>query len=148
MSEKSPFSAEQAEKLFALLDTLVAQKGPGKKWRNEREMAADIGVAQQSLNGLIKRSWTPSVRAAHGIARASGIELRDVVGNMPGVTDQTFDDYPNLDVCVRFHTGEKTWSPWTLAAARAGFFGAQDWPARAWVERLDRLETALAKLKR
>lgn len=54
----------------------------------------------------------------------------------------------HLDVCLQFYASSKHWSPWTIAAARAGFFGNSDFAPPEWAGKLDALETALNRARK
>jgi len=49
---------------------------------------------------------------------------------------------------MRFYASSKHWSPWTVAAARAGFFGSTDFAAPEWAGKLDILEKALERARK
>jgi DNA-binding XRE family transcriptional regulator len=124
-----------------------------KRFKNQEDMALALAIAQPSLSALLKGKWKPGVTTAKAIANLDHTTLEELVGpygesdgQVPAsASGQTF---ANLEVCVRFHAGTKTWSPWTLAAARAGFWGDSDLPPPAWPERLDMLEKTLDRLRK
>lgn len=151
MPAKAPFSKAQYD---VLLSTLKSIK---KRFKNQEQLALALNITQPSLSALLHGKWKPSVTVAKAIAHLDSRTLEDLIGPY-GEPDQEKTDYtaaiahlppyPNLEVCVRFFRTEKSWSPWTLAAARAGFFGDNDIPPPGWSERLDFLERSLDKLRK
>jgi DNA-binding XRE family transcriptional regulator len=144
MPKKATFSDEQYEHLFE------AAKRIRKKFKNQEQMALSLGLTQQSVANLLLGKYKPSIEYARQIANADGRTLDDLVGDpVPGTSyHDTLNrsEFKNLDLCVNYH-GSK-WSPWTVAAARAGFFGASDVPAPEWEKKLDALERTLEKARK
>lgn len=142
MPAKSPFTKAQNELLRD------AAKKARKRFKTQEEMALALGISQPSLSNFLKGKWHPGMTTAKAIAHVNGMTLEALIGEYSDPDESLHPTepevrYPNLDVCLRFFSAEKTWSPWTIAAARAGFFGAADMPPPAWQEKLDALERAL-----
>lgn len=121
----------------------------------QEELAKALDLTQPSVSRLKKGLWTPGLSTARYIAQLEGKTLEDLVGpikldsEMPPSPFTVIDSrFQNLEICVRFHAEEARWSPWTLAAARAGFFGDADFSPTAWPPKLDELERALSRVKR
>lgn len=141
MGRKRPYDEQQ----FGVLQR-AAKKQTDKI--TQRKLALAMGITQQSVSALLDGKYWPSPDKAEHLAILEGFEsLEDMIGEYRKPdTDSSAPEKPpatNLDVCIRFHQGSKTWSPWTIAAARAGYF-ADDVSAPEWVSRLDALETKLA----
>lgn len=126
----------------------------------QKKMALALKVSQQSVSNLLKGKYKPGLRVADEIATldgkntleelvgpygeeevaaASGGERRPVVEHGP---------FANLNVCVQFFASTKHWSAWTVAAARAGFFGNSDFQPPEWASKLDKLEVALERARK
>jgi transcriptional regulator with XRE-family HTH domain len=123
-----------------------------KKFKTQQEFALALGITQPALSSMLKGRWKPGLTTANHIAEALGVTLDALVGPHGGTTATQARDgvdeatpFPNMGVCLRFYQGQKSWSPWTIAAAKAGYFGAKDVAGPDWVERLDKLEMLLGK---
>lgn len=155
MAAKPIFTEEQHEILHtALLRVWNRYKREGK---TQADLAQELGITQQTVSTFIKGTYRPSIRVATDVALLDGKTLEELVGDYgrpsaypgshaPKGVDAS--EYPNLDACVRFFVANKTWSPWTLAAARAGFFGPSDHEPPQWAEKLDVLEKVLERARR
>lgn len=152
MPAKPNFSQAQVK---ILQDT--ASRVYKRKFKNQEDFALALGVTQQTVSNLLRRKYTPGVEVARHIANLDGQTLEDLVGEFAKATtrpDARTDEpsenlrYPNLEACVRFYSGTKHWASWTLAAARAGFWGDSDLPPPQWPDRLDALERALERLRK
>lgn len=151
MPAKHTFSKAQYDVLAATLKKIR------KRFKNQEQLALALHITQPSLSALMKGKWKPSVTVAKAIAHLDSMTLEDLVGPYGGEAESTVEKaehpflptpFPNLEVCVRFHGEMKKWSPWTLAAARAGYFGVDDLPPPAWTDRLDSLEKALERARK
>lgn len=118
-------------------------------------MALAIGISQQSVSNLLKGKYNPGVKVARSIANLDGQTLEQLIGDFAEAEDapiqrgpSSSSSFANLDVCVQFFASTKHWSPWTLAAARAGFFGQADFAPPEWVPKLDHLEKALERARK
>ncbi len=124
------------------------------------KMALALGVSQQSVSKLLKGEYRPGPKVAAEIAVLDGKEaLEDLIGDFaePSAAlsaangDRERNDrggFANLDICVQFFASTKHWSPWTIAAARAGFFGQADFAPPEWASKLDALEKALERARK
>lgn len=120
-----------------------------KEKKTQEDLALAIGISQQSVSNLIKGSYRPGLQPARQIALLDGKKLEDLVGEFATVAAAGPDgNYANLDVCIQFHGASKHWSPWTIAAARHGYFGLADFAPPEWAAKLDMLETALQKARK
>ena len=139
-----------------LLDTVKKHR---KDFKNQSDLAKAIGLTQPALSNLLSNKWKPGMTTALAIAELDGQELVDLVGPLQGAEPPASgalplsEDHPetrfhNIDVCVKFWNGKKTWSPWTIAAAKAGVYGDQDLPAPEWQPKLDKLEKALLDVRK
>ena len=154
MPAKSSFSQKQHEILLSVVRRAAENK---KKWKNQEQLALAIGITQPSLSGYLGGKWKPGVKIARGIAHLEGTTLEDLVGPF-GEKDEEekpsrarrveASGHPNLELCVQFHASTHVWSPWTIAATRAGYFGPEDYPAPKWPERLNALEAAMEKARK
>lgn len=145
MAGKPTFTAAQFK---ILQDTAKKLK---KGFVKQEQMALALGITQQSLSALLAGKYKPGVQVAANIANLAGQTLEDLVGPyaVPGA-DSSSSALPsssrgmaNLDVCIQFHRGMRAWSPWTVEAARAGYFGPSDFHPSEWPAKLDTLEQVL-----
>lgn len=161
MAGKPVFNDEQKEILHEAGKRVWTRMK--KEGKTQEDMALAMGVSQQSVSNLLKGTYNPGVKPARQLANLDGKTLEQLVGEFgvfedpdsnrdggrisraPAVAESGF---PNLDICVQFHAAIKHWSPWTLAAARAGYFGITDFPAPEWVSKLDMLEKALERARK
>lgn len=150
MAAKPVFTEAQFETLH-----LAAQRVFRRHFKDQPKpqvkMALALGISQQSVSKLLDGVYRPGIRVATELAVLDGKEdLEELIGPylIPSIHPKGLDGMPNLDACVQYHTGQKSWSPWTLAAARAGFYGPHDLPAPAWEGKLDHLEKALERARK
>lgn len=154
MSAKSPFNDAEVAKLLAVAHRHL------KRFKNQRQMALALGLTQPSLSALLRGQYKPGVSVARAIADLESTTLEELIGcdwaerlraqRGPNQRELSPGDgvYPNLSVCLAFHAGARQWSPWTIAAARAGLMGKTDYAPPEWPERLDLIERTLAKIRR
>lgn len=130
----------------------------------QKKMALALDVSQQSVSNLLKGKYRPGVRVAEEIATLDGRNsLEELVGvygkgdegpasgepeSGPRHAAESSGAFGNLSVCIQFFSTTKHWSPWTIAAARAGFFGNADFAPPEWVPKLDHLEKALERARK
>lgn len=127
----------------------------------QKKMALALGVSQQSVSLLLRGKYTPGLRVAEEIATLDGLNsLEELIGPYArekkapkgkgsiDTEDSGPSSFSNLNVCVQFFAASKHWSPWTIAAARAGFFGNADFAPPEWAGKLDSLEKALERARR
>lgn len=158
MAGKPVFTDEQKEILHEAGKRVWARMK--KEGKTQEDMALAMGVSQQSISNLIKGTYSPGVKPARQLANLDGKTLEQLVGEF-GVEDAPTSDpaagerpangsatFANLDVCIQFHAATKHWSPWTIAAARAGYFGLADFAPPEWVNKLDTLEKALERARK
>lgn len=152
MPAKPVFTDEQQDMLHtAALRVWKRFKADGK---TQKDLALALGLSQQSVSALLRGSYHPGLRIATEIATLDGKELEDMIGAFaapaasPADMAQTGGAHPNLDVCLRFFAASRQWSPWTIAAARAGFFGATDFLPPEWAGKLDHLEKSLERARK
>lgn len=152
MPAKPVFTDEQQEILHAAARRVWKTKFE-KEGKTQKDMAYALGITQQSVSNLLKGTYKPGLQVASEIAILDGKELEDLVGDFaaPQATANGYVGtiaFANLDVCIQFHSSTKHWSPWTIAAARAGFFGNSDFAAPEWATKLDQLEKALERARK
>lgn len=161
MPAKPVFNDEQFEMLHnAALRVWKKFQRDGKK---QAELARALGISQQSVSNLIKGTYRPGVRVANEIAILDNKELEDLVGAIeeperpastrdvaahPGLQSTPRGGFKNLDLCVQFFANTRSWSPWTVAAAHAGFFGNSDFAPPEWATKLDSLEKTMEKARK
>lgn len=128
-----------------------------KRFKNDEKLALALGLTQQSVSAIARGKYVPSEKYAKQIAMLEGTTLEEMVGpygekvtaaalgHEPPKSVRSMPDlFSNLDVCVHFYRSKKQWKPWTIAAARAGIFGAEDLQPPEWHDALDALEAVLA----
>lgn len=129
-----------------------------KQLGGQEAMALALGVTQQTVSNLLsqRKKYAPGLKVATAIANLDGQTLEQMIGEFgsPSAPEsspssaQRGGSFANLDTCIGFHAHTKHWSPWTIAAARAGFFGTNDFPPPEWTTKLDSLERALERAKK
>ncbi len=151
MPVKTPFTDKQHEILLRAVKHASQDK---KRFKNQEQLALAIGMTQPSLSAYLLGKWRPGVTIARGIAHLEGVTLEELVGEF-GVKDEgktgakvKKSGYPNLETCIDFYASTHTWAAWTLAAARAGYFGPEDFPPPRWMEKLDGLEKLLDRSRK
>lgn len=156
MAAKPIFTNEQKRLIREAALRVWEDKFKGKK-AAQTKMALAVGVSQQSISNLLKGSYKPSLKPAKQIATLDGKNSLEELIGVYGVEDDETEaaapsgetiPYSNLTICIQFHASTKHWSPWTIAAARAGFFGNADFAAPEWAAKLDVLERALERARR
>ena len=152
MGAKRVFTEEQYETLNAAVRRALANK---KRFPNQEALALALNLTQPSLSALKHRKWKPGVTTARAIANLEGMTLEDMIGPFadepaPAAsnTNGVGGELPGLTRCLEFYAGSKHWSTWTVAAARAGFFGLSDFAPPQWEAKLDYLEKALEKARK
>lgn len=150
--KKKPLFAPYQVKV--LIETIRKHR---KDFRNQSDLAKAIKLTQPALSNLLAGKWKPGMTTALAIAELDGMELRDLIGPLHGAEPPPSGTLPvlsdderfrNIDVCVKFFGGKKNWSPWTIAAAKAGVYGDEDFASPEWEEKLDKLEKALGNVRR
>lgn len=153
MPAKRIFTDDQLDTLFETLEKAR------KKFDNQEDMALALGLTQPSISALLKRKWSPGISTARTIAQLAGKKLEDLIGDFhpepearpaPGGIAHRHAHHvlENLEACIRFYQGTRNWSPWTIAAAQAGFYGSVDPLAPDWAEKLDFLEKTLERARK
>ena len=158
MAAKKPYSDEQVAIIHEAAERVYNRHFKGQP-KAQIKMALSIGVSQQTISKLLAGDYTPSPKIATQIAVLDGKEsLEDLIGAYPPAEEakaalstglaRGAEPFHNLTICIEFHASSKHWSPWTIAAARAGFFGQADFAAPEWASKLDQLERTLEKARR
>jgi len=156
MPAKPVFTEEQYEILHSAARRVWKTKFQAEG-KTQKEMAFALGVSQQTVSNLLKGTYRPGLKVATEIAILDGKELEDLIGDFaaPGAAAVALMNgglashpFANLDVCIQFFASSKHWSPWTIAAARAGFFGNADFAPPEWAGKLDHLEKALERARK
>jgi DNA-binding XRE family transcriptional regulator len=157
MPTKPVFSEEQYEVIHAAA-MRVWRKHFKDQPKAQVKMALALGVSQQSVSKLLKGEYRPGLKVATEIAVLDGKEsLEDLIGDFASPAPSSpalaarndfASTFANLDICVQFFASSKHWSPWTIAAARAGFFGQADFAPPEWAGKLDALEKALERARK
>lgn len=158
MAARPSFTDEQYEIIWDAAERVFNKKFRGSK-KAQVNFALALGLSQQSVSRLLNRDYKPSPRYVAEIAILDGKRsVEELVGPYVSVKPKGLpppesaplllmarNAMKNLETCISFYEVKKHWSPWTLAAARAGFFGAEDFPAPDWPAKLDVLERLLEK---
>lgn len=160
MPAKPVFNDEQLDTIRRAAMRVFKGKFAGES-APQRKMALALGISQQSVSHLLKGNYRPGVKVATEIAVLDGYnDLEDLVGPFATATERKAEGggmgghdgdlhgFKNLDVCIQFHAATKHWSPWTIAAARAGFFGQADFAPPEWSGKLDTLEKVMEKARK
>jgi DNA-binding XRE family transcriptional regulator len=174
MPAKKHFTPEQREIILATAKKIWRKKFEWMKKATkdhpagQEAMALALGLSQQTVSSLIKpnSTYNPGFQVATAIANLDGKRLVDLIGDYGDEPDDESEEssthektatsmppaaeagFRNLAVCIEFYAAEKHWSPWTVAAARAGYFGTSDFAAPAWATKLDYLEKLLEKARK
>lgn len=157
MAQKSAFTPEQHEIIHAAAQRVWKAKFKWMKATAEHPggqeaMALALGISQPTVSNLLKGKYRPGVKVARAIANLDGQRLEELVGDFAEPDGAPMlpagSAFANLDVCIQFHRAKKQWSPWTIAAARSGFFGQSDFEAPEWAGKLDQLEKALERARK
>jgi|CXWL01.1.fsa_nt_gi transcriptional regulator with XRE-family HTH domain len=152
MSAKPIFTEEQYEEIRTAAKRVWKYKFEAEG-QTQRQMALALGVSQQSVSNLLRGTYRPGLKIATEIATLDGKDLEELIGSFPSTPErQATRDlhggpsaFPNLDICIQFHAASKHWSAWTVAAAKAGYFGLTDFAAPEWTTKLDGLERLMEK---
>ena len=156
MAGKSIFTDEQRDILRSTARRIWHEKFK-KEGKTQEQFGLALGLTQQSISGVIRGEYTPGLKAARALAVLDGTTLEQLIGEVgtpepaaPHASAGNLSPSPfkNLDVCIDFHATSKHWSPWTVAAARAGFFGNSDFAPPEWAGKLDLLERALDRARK
>lgn len=143
--------------LKILIDTVRrAERRFKSEGLTQEELAKALDLTQPSVSRLKNGAWRPGLTTARYIAQLEGKTLEDLVGPVrldvdaieTAQTTMLTGRFQNLEAAIRYHQDESRWSPWTLASARAGFFGDKDFAPADWTEKLDELEKGLNTVKR
>lgn len=155
MAGKPVFTEEQRDILRATARRIWNRFK--KEGKTQEELALALGISQQSVSAMIKGDYSPGVKPARALANLDGATLEMLIGDF-GVPEGSPGSAPshatggsgfkNLDVCIDFHAASKHWSPWTVAAAKAGFFGNADFAPPEWAGKLDSLEKAMERARK
>lgn len=152
MAGKPVFTEEQHEVLHAC--ALRVWKRFKAEKKTQEDMALALGISQQSVSDLLKGSYRPGYRPARMLANLDGKKLEQLLEGFsldepaPETPSGHAAAFANLDVCIQFYASSKHWSPWTIAAARAGYFGGADFAPPEWATKLDTLERALDRARK
>lgn len=154
MAGKPVFTEEQHEVLHAC--ALRVWKRFKAEKKTQEDMALALGISQQSVSDLLKGSYRPGYRPARMLANLDGKKLEQLLegfsleepsSEAPALASGP-GTFANLDLCIRFFASSKHWSPWTIAAAQAGFFGGADFAPPEWADKLEALERALDRARK
>lgn len=159
MPAKPTFTPEQRQVIHAAAKRVWKAKFAWMKKTDDRPggqeaMALALGVTQQTVSNLLKGTYHPGAAVAAAIANLDGQTLEQLVGdfnhpepeNVPAPAPQSApESFSNLTTCIAFYASTKHWSPWTIAAARAGYFGLADFAPPEWADKLDALERTMEK---
>jgi transcriptional regulator with XRE-family HTH domain len=155
MAGKPLFTEEQHEVLHTA--ALRVWKRFKAEKKTQEDMALALGISQQSVSDLLKGTYRPGFRPARAIANLDGKKLEQLLEGFSaseGDADMSHGKhdhhltFSNLDICIKFFASSKHWSPWTIAAARAGYFGTTDLEPPEWSSKLDYLEKALDRARK
>jgi DNA-binding XRE family transcriptional regulator len=153
-----------AKPLFSNVQHKLLQEAAIRVWESQfkgqkggqKKMALSLGVSQQAVSNLLRGTYRPGLRVANEIATLDGRNtLEELIGaygkgdeepepatghKRPARSSADEGAFANLTTCIRFFAGTRHWSAWTVAAARAGYFGGEDFEPPAWADKLDYLE--------
>ena len=160
---KPAFNEEQQEILHMTAKRVWKLKFQADN-KTQEEFALSLGLSQQSVSSLLKGTYRPGVVPARAIANLDGKTLEQLVGDFAQQPVKNEPDpirsrpqlapvaalisFRNLDTCIQFYAATKLWSTWTVAAARAGYFGTSDFAPPEWATRLDKLESVLDRSRK
>jgi transcriptional regulator with XRE-family HTH domain len=156
MSGKSIFTDEQRDILRATARRIWLDRFK-KQGKTQEEFALSLGISQQSASALIRGEYNPGLKPAKALANLEGTTLEQLIGDYAETSVQPgsgpthhsgSSTFKNLDICIGFYASSKHWSAWTVAAARAGFFGQSDFAPPEWAGKLDALEKSLERARK
>lgn len=160
MPAKPTFSPEQRQVIHAAAKRVwkskfAWMKKDGEHPGGQEAMALALGVTQQTVSNLLKGTYHPGAAVAAAIANLDGQTLEQLVGDFHHPEPESAatptappESFSNLSTCIAFYASSKHWSPWTIAAARAGYFGQADFAPPEWASKLDSLERVLEKSRK
>ncbi len=159
MPAKPVFTEDQHETIHLAAQRIYRKHFKDQSSKPQVKMALALGISQQSVSKLLAGTYRPSLKVATEIAVLDGKEsLEELVGEfataqsslaaMALVSASDGGSFPNLETCMAFYSSKHKWSPWTVAAAKAGYFGPGDFEAPDWKMKLDTLEKALERARR
>ncbi len=156
MAAKPIFTEEQKETIHAAARRVYRKHFEGQSRQPQVKMALALDISQQSVSKLLRAIYVPSVKVATQIAILDNKEtLEELIGEYATTPSSALppvhvnsSDHPNLEKCITWHEDENRWKPWTIAAARAGYYGPADFPKADWVAKLDALEKLLTPRRR
>lgn len=144
MAAKQTFTDEQIDILIGVV------RRAQKRFKNQSELAKAIDITQPSLSSMLAGKWKPGLTTARHIASLERLDLEELLPEFTSTPTKLppasgGGERPNLEKCLVWHEDENRWSVWTIAAARAGYFGSGDFAKAEWVAKLDTLEKTLAR---
>lgn len=148
MPAKRVFSDEQIDVLIGV----VRRHLP--KFKNQKDMAKALGITQPALSSLLAGKWSPGVTTAQHIAELDRLDLEDLIPDFRAPRSRSGSgpvsdaERPNLEKCLSWHEDESRWGAWSVAAVRAGLYGAEDFGKTEWVTKLDAVEKALERVRK
>ncbi len=139
MPAKQTFTDEQIEILLGVV------RRARKRFKNQTDLAKALHITQPALSAMLSGKWSPGVTTAQHIAELDQLDLTELLPDFKAPSKGV--ELPSLEKVIGYHEDEGRWSPWTLAAARAGFW-EQDASKADWIGRLDLLEKALVRARK
>lgn len=141
MPAKQTFTDEQVEILLGVVRRAV------KRFKNQTDLAKALHITQPALSAMLSGKWSPGITTAQHIAELDQLNLEDLLPNFKAPPKGQTVEFPNLEKVIGYHEDETRWGPWTLAAARSGFWDS-DASKADWITRLDSLDKALARARK
>jgi len=155
---RQPVYTLQQERLIKKIANKVFKERFKDKKLKEPQVKLGLALgdmSQSSVSAMLAGTYTPAPHFTENLATLAGYEsLKEMIGPFAHpVSDEEEDvpessksaSFPNLRKCTDFHASAR-WHPWTIAAAKAGYF-TEDVAPDEWVKRLDSLEKSFAKAK-
>ena len=144
------FTTDQERRLTEVAKKVFREQFKGKP-KAQVSFGRALGkLSQSSVSALLNGTYVLGLKRAEYLAQLAGYDsLKDMIGPYLHDDDDadssaelvTRSKFANLEKCIEYH-GATEWKPWVLAAARAGYYGDEDFTPKEWEKRLNSLQSS------